>query len=318
MLPKKHDGQGEPEEIGASPGSTEEQGENNEALDLWRTQIRLLSAAAHDAYSRNNLPALKQAMLNIDALRPEMQGVLQEDAATTYDTHLAYVGTRIAQCCNDRMKFELAYRVCEEVQSVLVAKRLRQRLGGRSAAPDSQAWIALLSVVAELKWKGPQKDLNRVMSVMELWLTYQQIVQHCIVELAGAAGRPKERLERLKDALSWCGLAVIKMVSIQMPEALDAAIKDYRQTFNVQLAEKPRDFQRGKPSGLSDPRYWDYELFKLAREPNPPQEDLLYCYQWRLDALRSGHRDDSQFKSYKEGARLELLALTGIDLTKLA
>lgn len=270
-----------------------------------------ISGEAMHAYNANDMKKLFGLLSDFARIRPAAH---DEKLSGYYDSQLAYVTLLTGRACADRYNVDGAYSVCERVHSLLVAKRNRQRVHGAELHADSQVWYHLLNLIAELKWKGTKEQLDRLMTPREIVEEYRLVVRRIKAQLDEALNTEEARKAAKLDAVQWCGIQVIKMIYHWQPESAPEYISEYNRTFGASFSFDAGSFLNSRPKHIDDPRYWDFEFFKICQSGGFEESDYLYCFQWRLDAVRSGRRDESALRSFRLGAELELLHMAQIKL----
>jgi len=172
----------------------------------------------------------------------------------------------------------------------------------------------MLNLVAELKWKGDESFIDRLMSPREIVDEYRMVVRRVLAQVKDQTAANLAQREMALEAVKWCGIQVIKMIYRWQPESVEEYIQEYNKSFDSALSCDLGNFLYGRPKQVGDPRYWDFEFFKICQSPEFDESEFLYCFQWRLDAARAGRRDEAALRSFRLATELELQRMAQIKL----
>ncbi|MCC7477899.1 hypothetical protein IT575_05515 [bacterium] len=254
------------------------------------------------AYDANDLPRMS---LEFGLLEAAGSHALSEPRRSAYDTYLATGCIPVGHACKDRFMVDEAYYVAEEVFDILIKKRCRRAKLGLEYRPDSLRWTQLYTLIAELKWLGPEEFRNRMMIPNAVVAGYMDLKDRCL-STGNTALVNEEVRARLMNIVGWLGLGIIKMVTRFMPQEAPQLIDDFNNTHGTVLSPKIGQFLESEPLAARNVWYWDYELYKWCMLGPASKEELEWCFQWRLDAYRFVLAPHSSNDSYRLGTRREL------------
>lgn len=250
----------------------------------FRQRLFALVNDSQVAFNAGDLNRIEDNLKRIAWVEPLVQA---EPLLSFYETGLVMAIWPLAKMAVDRLNFDEAYQLAERCREVLIGKRNRRREMGLGYRPDSECWFRLYTLLAELKWKGPESDRNRVVSPENLVCDYLKIERRCIQYLDGLPLKDEKVNRNVYYGLGECGVQVIKMATRWCPQHVNVLIEDFNRTHGDLLARQPGHFLDSTPKDPRNPWYWDFELYKwCAMGPATPDEATL-CHQWRVDSARA-------------------------------
>jgi hypothetical protein len=229
-----------------------------------------------------------------------------ESMVAVYETAYVLGCLPVAHLCSDYFMFEPGYMIVQSCMDVLHAKRDRRAGTGAPPRPDSEAWYRVHEILAVLKWKGPEADRDRLLTVEELVESYLGVERRCLDFIASHPVPDHERHQKVKNDLGWCLLQVIKAAMRFQPQQARELIAHFNAIHGPVLEAQPGHFLRFASTQRVDPWYWDFELFKACTSGPVSDDEANLCYQWRLDAMRRQERQDDVLRSFRLGAKNEL------------
>lgn len=255
------------------------------------------------AYRTHNLPDLTttlRRLLYVDDY------VIAEPFLSIYETGLVNATLFIAHACADRHLLDEGYRVVEQCQSLLEAKRERRSELGLPPRPDSECWYRSFGLLAELKWKGSSQQRDRLISPEQLVSEFNTVEQRCLDYLRSNPSQDPNRDERVKAGLGWYGLQVIKMVITWCPQLRDPMVERFNRIHGDILKLETGHFLAHRPAQQTNPWYWDLELFKWCICGPGSQDEAALCHQWRIDSARTTGLPADVLMAYRSASDREL------------
>ena len=268
----------------------------------FNTYIDTLKDNIYIAYDANDLErmAVEYGLLEVAGSQ-----ALSEPRRSLYDTIMAMACVPVGHSCSDRFMIDEAYYVAEEVFDVLIKKRCRRAKLGLEYRPDSQRWAQLYTLIAELKYKGPDEFRNRMMIPNAVVAGYMDLKDRCLNSLRNTEVS-EEFSQGIINMVGWLGVGVIKMVTRFMPQEAPQLIDEFNLTHGEVLSSKVGQFLEPEPLASRSVWYWDYELYKWCLLGPASPDELEWCYQWRLDAFRYVYAPSRKHESFRVGIRSEL------------
>jgi hypothetical protein len=276
----------------------------------FRQRLFALVNDSRAAYNSGDVSRMKANLERIAWVEPLVQA---EPLLSFYETGLVMAILPLADWARNNLEFDNAYNIAERCRELLIGKRNRRREMGLGYRPDSECWYKLYSLLANLKWKGPDEFRNRVVTPENLVCDYLKIERRCLQYLDGLPLNDRKENEWVYDGLGWCGVQVIKMATRWCPQHVSVLIDDFNGVHGNLLTRPAGHFLDHSPTNARNPWYWDYELYKWCTlGPATPDEALL-CHQWRLDSTRAAnpHHADLQGEFVGMNKELEFLLNPG-------
>jgi hypothetical protein len=276
---------------------------------IFHDRLKFLAAELARAYNQLDLGHVQKLIERMLWLEPVMDN---ENMLALYETLYVLDCLPVANLCSDYFIFDPGYMIVEASMEVLNAKRARRAAAGAFARPDSEAWYRVYEMLAILKWRGPEADKNRLMSVENLVDSYLSVERRCLDYLASHPAPDQVRNDKVRHELGWCLLQVTKAAMRHQPQLTKELIGHFNSLHGPILEREPGHFLRFASTQRIDPWYWDFELFKMCLERPVTDDEASLCYQWGVDAMRQKVRQDENLRSFRLGAKnqLEILVST--------
>lgn len=262
-------------------------------------QVKLLAAA----YQQNELISVPDILNRL--IWPN-EHVTEEPFLSIYATGMVLGMINMAHACVIRSQYEQAYRLAEYAAMILDDKRTRRISWGLAPRPDSECWYRLYELVAELKWKQRDKNIERVFAPADLILEYEIVEQRCMAYMEHHPSPDPSRDARIREALAWVLLQIIKMASVHAKAMADQLIDRFNQLHGKHLYAETGYFQDNIPADSASPWFWDFELFKWCVLGPASEDEACLCHQWRLDSLRRQLPPEANLTEFQLGAEREL------------
>ena len=229
-----------------------------------------------------------------------------EPLQSVYATGLVLGLLNLARYCCDHFAISNGYKIIQHCAMLLEAKRERRAALGLTFRPDSECWYRTFEILAELKWKGPAELKDLIMTPADLATDFRIVEQRCLNYLDRNPSSDSTRDKRVKEALLWSRLQIIKMSIKLSPELTDELIDEFNVLHGALLNLKPGDFTNAAQVDRSQAWFWDFELFKWCVLGPGSEEEAMMCHQWRLDAMRSRFGAQQCLKTYESATKREL------------
>lgn len=255
------------------------------------------------AYQQLDLATLQNRIERLLWLEPVLDS---EGMIAVYETAYVMGCLPVAHLCSDYFMFDPGYMIIESCIEVLEAKRERRARTGAPARPDSEAWCRIYEILAVQKWKGPESERKRLMSIEELTSRFLAVEKRCLDYVANHPVADARKHERVKYQLGWALLQVVKAAFRVSQDLGRELVAHFNMVHGSILELEPGHFLRFASTQRVDPWYWDFELFKASTSGPVSDDEANLCYQWRLDAMRRKERQDELLRGFRLGAKNEL------------
>ncbi len=272
----------------------------------FQTKLMYLVNAIQFAYEHNDLDGICDAIRRLLWVREQVE---EEPFLSCYVTGLVLSLLVVGRACSDSYQLEDGYRIANQCAIMLTAKRMYRAASALPTRPDSECYYRLYELVAELKWKGGEEWLEAFATPAQLIDEYLHVEQRCLDYLRQTPSNDPTRNGRVKEALGWCRLQVIKVALRWSPAQAAGLIEGFNKIHGTKFSNEPGAFLEGRCIDAKSPWFWDLELFKwCVRGPATPEEAYL-CHQWRLDAMRSKRPGRNDLEAYEIATVRELQSL---------
>jgi hypothetical protein len=269
----------------------------------FHNRLNFVVAELTKAYQQLDLATLQNRIERLLWLESVLDS---EGMISVYETTYVLGCLPVAHLCSDYFMFDPGYMIIEGCIEVPEAKRARRAATGAPARPDSEAWYRIYEILAVHKWKGPESERNRLMSVEELTASFLSVEKRCLDYVASHPVPDLERHERVKNHLGWALLQVVKAAFRSSAELGRELVAHFNMVHGPILELEVGHFMRFASTQRVHPWYWDFELFKACTTGPVSDDEANLCYQWRLDAMRRKERQDELLRSFRLGAKNEL------------
>jgi len=265
-------------------------------------QLNLLGAA----YRQYDLDAMCDCIRRILWVEHRAD---DEPLQSIYESGLVLSLLVIARACSDHYLIEQAYTVTERCQYVLIAKNERRLAQEQPPRPDSECWYTLYSIIAELKWKGGRDYRERILNPQQLIVEFEGVEKRCLDFLARNPCSDTSRNKRVREALGWCRLQIIKMSLLWCRQNTTKLIERFNELHGSVLSPEVAGFECNSGGDRNSPWYWDLELFKWCALGPALQDEAYLCHQWRLDTMRAGRAHNPELEAFRRASEREVKAL---------
>jgi hypothetical protein len=282
---------------------------SNEGLTSERqfqTKLMYLVNVIQYAYEHNDLDGICDAVRRILWVRDQIE---VEPLLSVYVTGLVLSLLVVGHTCADSYQIEDGYRISNQCAILLTAKRMYRAASALPVRPDSECYYRLYELVAELKWKGGEEWLEAFTTPEQLIDEYSGVEQRCLDYLRQTPSNDPTRNLRVKEALGWCRLQIIKVALRWCPGLADELIQGFNKLHGTKFTSEPGAFLDGRCVDAKNPWFWDLELFKWCVRGQATPEEAFLCHQWRLDAMRSKRPDRKGLEAYELATIRELQSL---------
>ncbi|MCH7472802.1 hypothetical protein IIA79_07620 [bacterium] len=266
-------------------------------------KLSYVEGAISSAYDSGDLKRIEDCFRRLFWIHPWVES---EPILSHYETFIVLAALRLGQFFADRFVFNGAYRICESSRKLLLAKHKRRLEEGLPPRPDSECWYRLYTVLSELKWKGERSARDRMMAPERIIGDYLTVEEQLLHNLKLHPSKAPTRDNRMKEALGWCGLSVIKMTMRWCIELATGLIEHFNQVHGPILNKRIGHFQIFKPDEHPSPWYWDFELYKWCMIGYGTEDEALLCHQWRLESRRAEGFSEESLKAFKTATDYEL------------
>jgi hypothetical protein len=279
----------------ASEGTTSERQFGNKLLHL--------AGVVQRSYEQNDLDGMCDAVRRLLWVRDLIEG---EPFVSVYTSGLVLSLLHVGHACADGYLLDEGYTIVRRCIELLGAKRRYRETFSMSPRADSECWYRVYELLAELKWKGGEEHLNDVMLTDQLFAEYESVERRCLDYMRQNPSSDPTRDRRVKEALGWCRLQMIKMGLRWFPDGVPEMIDRFNKIHGTRFTAEAGDFLAGRTADSKNPWFWDLELFKWClRGPATPDEAFM-CHQWRLDAMRAKRLDRYGLEAYEVATLREL------------
>lgn len=169
----------------------------------WLGQV---AGLLHDNYFAGDISSVNK---RLDHFKSRLKNQPPDPELGNTETSACRGILKLAEYCCDQQCFPECLSICESVKGILEAKRARYIRNGLAPETDSTAWLALITNLAECKWKNPEPCQDAVISLEQMIQLYMSLEIHIRQKLLDLFTLDVQEAKTYLFGLAGCGTFLI-------------------------------------------------------------------------------------------------------------
>lgn len=209
----------------------------------------------------------------------------EEPLRTQYEHGLMLITLSVAGTHSAMGSFDTMYELLSQILELLSSQEVRRARLGLQRLGNSEIKYHIYGELAAAKWRGPESDRDRLLSVEEVAKSFIAVADHV---LSYIAAHPDYDDGRMVEALEMLGLDVAAMIFCWQHKRHSEQVQQIVDWFNASLGEslsaEPNHLLEHEPVSNTW-HYWTFELIKLYFCGTLTRDLLEKCHAKRLDVV---------------------------------
>lgn len=258
----------------------------------WRGQV---AGLLHDHYFAGDIDKVRQ---DLNFFKTLAKNETSDAELGSTETSACRGILKLAEYCCDQLCFPECLSICESVKGILEAKRARYIRNGLAPESDSMAWLALLTNLAECKWKNPDPCKDAVISLEQMIQCYRSLEIHIRQKLLNLSTSDIQKTSVKKArtyfiSLAWCGTFLL------------GAISKYAPARFSELKNFVNSLHEGILDDISKPYKWYLSIIMEYHSPKPSRSEINENYRNLRKTAKDFYESDFNFHAFDIASRIE-------------